>query len=99
VVAALLLSTFSVTLSVAAFTMLCWKVGADLGDLPDLPLFHGSFGRRLAWLLLSAGAILFAKLIDACVSGWKSSDGINKSSYSADELPAGTLDCFVVAPE
>lgn len=99
VVLALVLSTFFVMVSLGAFTMLCWRVGADLGELPEMPLLSGLFSKRLFWLLIAALALLFARLIDAFMMVGNSAPESNRIFSSADELPAGALDCLMAAPE
>jgi hypothetical protein len=99
VVVALLLSALFVMISLCAFTMLCWRVGADLGELPEMPLSIGSFSQRLFWLLIALLALVFAKLIDAFVKSWNSAAGSKKIFSCADELSAVEFDSLVAAHE
>jgi hypothetical protein len=81
------------TLAVASFTMLCWRVGSDLRQLPTFPASQGFLSRRESWLLLAVLTWLFAKLIGAFVELFKS------LPREADELPTESVRELVAARE
>lgn len=95
----LLVSILLVTTGLAAFTMLCWKVGSDLGALPLFPSFQGFLKQRESWLLLATLAWLFAKLIDVIAADFSNADRFKERAGHADGAPADGLCPLVVAPE
>jgi hypothetical protein len=60
-----LISAIFVTAGLAAFTMLCWRVGSELGALSDFPVMGGYLRQREPWLLIAVAAVLLASLIEA----------------------------------
>jgi hypothetical protein len=90
---ALILNTFFVTLGVVSFTMFCWLVLADLGELRAFPLAQGFLSQREPWLMMAVLSSVFAVLIGSFVELLKS------MPQEADELRAESLRTFVTASE
>jgi hypothetical protein len=79
--------------AVSAFTMLCWKVGSEQGELPAFPLGRGFWQQRGSWLLVAVLGWLFARLMSPFALApkvWR---------CRADELSAESLRRLVVAAE
>ena len=101
---ALGLSIACVTLGLVSFTLLCWRVGSDLGTLPEFPALPKFFSHRSTWLFLAILSSLFAKLIDVFVATLETAASLkNKLSpadeISADELPSTALHRLLPASE
>jgi hypothetical protein len=93
VVLALTFSSASVLTALSAFTMLCWKVGSEQGELPAFPVARGFWQQRGSLLLVAILGWLFARLISSFALApkvWR---------RPADELNAESLRRLVVAPE
>ena len=89
----------SVTFGLAAFTMLCWQVGSDIGAVPGFPVFRGFLSQRYAWLFLAVCPCLFAGLIDVLAAHANPEFNPKSSAIAADELPADGLRQLVIAAE
>jgi hypothetical protein len=96
---ALFLSASCVAIALVFFTILCWRVGSELGALPQFPADQGVLSQRIPLLLLALIGWLFAKLIESFVAGFPTVNTLKDEASTADELPADGLCDLLSASE
>jgi hypothetical protein len=89
----MMISSLCLTTALAAFTVLCWEVGAEIGFFSALSLLHGFMPQREWWLLVAALSWLCSRLADSFAAL------PNAAPAAADKLAVEYVPHFAVAPK